>query len=224
MRTVISGGTVVSAIDAVAADVLIDGETIVGVVSPDSEVARTFAADAEVLDATNRLVVPGGIDAHTHFDSVSQPIAPVLDSFETGTIASAFGGTTTIIDFVWAPVGTRILKGYDNYHELADGNCAIDYGFHCMLNDVDEQTPKEMDMLVEEGITSFKMFTAYPGRMYSTDASDPDDDAASGRERFSDPDACRERHRHRRSTRRCCRAGWHRPCLALTHAAHGTRR
>ena len=170
MRTAIRGGTVVTAVDTVVADVLVDGETIVGVVSGDTDIAQTFSENAEVIDASGCYVVPGGIDAHTHFENTNWPGAPVLDTFETGTIASAFGGTTTIIDFCWAEADVRILDGYEQYHELAAGNCATDYAFHCMLTNVDEQTPKEMDMLVDEGVTSFKMFTAYPGRAYSTDA------------------------------------------------------
>ena len=169
MKTLIKGGKVVTAIETMNADVMIVDEKVVGLVDSDSDISRSFSEDALVIDATDRLVVPGGIDVHTHFESEGQ-IAPVLDTFETGTRASAFGGTTTIIDFAWRATGGSLLDGLEHYHQMAQGDCAVDYGFHMMVNEVDDQTPKEMDMLVDEGITSFKMFMAYPGRMYSTDA------------------------------------------------------
>ncbi len=169
MRTAITGGTVVTAIDTVAADVLIDGELVVGVVQPGSELSATFTAGADrVLDATGRYVVPGGVDAHTHLQATGQ-IAPVLDTFETGTIASAFGGTTTIIDFAYLEGDERLPEGFERHQGWAAGQCAVDYGFHMMVSNVDDQSPKEMDLLVEEGVTSFKMFMAYPGRVYSDD-------------------------------------------------------
>ncbi len=169
MRTAITGGTVVTAIDTVKADVLIDDETVVGVVHPDSDLSQTFSAGADqVIDAENKLVVPGGIDAHTHLQATGQ-IAPVLETFETGTIASAFGGTTTIIDFAYMSDDERLPDGYERHREDAVGECAVDYGFHMMVANVDKQSPKEMDLLVEEGVTSFKMFMAYPGRVYSDD-------------------------------------------------------
>ncbi|MEZ5232827.1 MAG: dihydropyrimidinase [Acidimicrobiales bacterium] len=168
MKTVVRGGTVVNAVDTVAADVLVDGERIVALAAPDSDLAASFSTDAEVIDATGCYVVPGGIDAHTHFESGGQ-IAPVLDTFETGTRASAFGGTTTIIDFVVPEAGTRMMEGFDRYGMMAGGNCSVDYAFHMMTFNIDELSPKEMDQLVDEGVTSFKMFMAYPGRLYSDD-------------------------------------------------------
>jgi len=169
MRTAITGGTVVTAIDTVKADVLIDGQIVVGVVHPDSDLSQSFCAGADqVIKADNKLVVPGGIDAHTHLQATGQ-IAPVLETFETGTIASAFGGTTTIIDFAYMSGDERLPDGYERHREDAAGQCAVDYGFHMMVANVDGQSPKEMDLLVEEGVTSFKMFMAYPGRVYSDD-------------------------------------------------------
>jgi len=165
----ITGGTVVTAIDAVLADVLIDGEIVIGVVHPDSELSRSFAGNADqVIDATGMYVVPGGIDAHTHLQATGQ-IAPVLDTFETGTIASAFGGTTTIIDFAYLTDEERLPDGFERHLATAAGECAVDYGFHMMVSRVDGQSPIEMDLLVNEGVSSFKMFMAYPGRLYSDD-------------------------------------------------------
>jgi dihydropyrimidinase len=169
MRTAITGGTVVTAIDTVAADVLIDGEVVVGIVQPGSDMATTFAASADVvIDATGRYLVPGGIDAHTHLQATGQN-APVLDTFETGTIASAFGGTTTILDFAYMSDDERMPDGFERHQEWAAGECAVDYGFHMMASKIDAQSLKEMDLLVDEGVTSFKMFMAYPGRLYSDD-------------------------------------------------------
>jgi dihydropyrimidinase len=91
------------------------------------------------------------------------------DTFETGTAAAAWGGTTTIIDFAIQSVGRSLREGLDAWHAKAEGNCAIDYGFHMIISDVDEQSMKEMDVLVGEGVTSFKMFMAYPGVFYSDD-------------------------------------------------------
>ena len=169
MRTVVRGGTVVTATDTVLADVLIDDERIIAVVAPGTDLAEQFAASADqTIDATDRLVVPGGIDAHTHFGSVGQ-IAPVLDTFETGTLASAFGGTTTVLDFASPTVGSRLIEAVEEYYVKASGECAVDYGFHANTFGVDEISPKEMDILVDDGVTSFKMFMAYPDRLYSDD-------------------------------------------------------
>ena len=115
MTIAITGGTVVTAIDAVLADVLIDGEIVVGVVHPDSELSRSFAGSADqVIDATGMYLVPGGIDAHTHLQATGQ-IAPVLETFETGTIASAFGGTTTVIDFAYLTDDERLPDGFERF-------------------------------------------------------------------------------------------------------------
>ncbi|MFN0029495.1 MAG: dihydropyrimidinase [Acidimicrobiales bacterium] len=161
---------VITATEATVADVLIEGERIIGVVATGSELSGTFAAGAGlVIDATGRYVLPGGVDAHTHFQSDGQAV-PVLDTFETGTRAAALGGTTTIIDFAQASPGQRMTQGWERYRAMADGQCAIDYGLHLNCFEVDEHSPAEMDRLVGEGVTSFKMFMAYPDRLYSTDA------------------------------------------------------
>ena len=113
-------------------------------------------------------MLPGGIDAHTHME---MPFGGTFsaDTFETGTRAAAWGGTTTIIDFAVQAKGTSLLATLDKWHAKADGNCAIDYGFHMIVSDVNDTTLKEMDACVDAGVTSFKMFMAYPGVFYATD-------------------------------------------------------
>ena len=169
MKTLIIGGTVVNSTGQCDADVLIEDETIVALGQPDSPVTDSWKVGADrVIDATGQYVIPGGIDAHTHME---MPFGGTysVDTFETGTRAAAFGGTTTIIDFAIQSKGATLHEGLETWHTKADGNCAIDYGFHMIVSDVNEQSLKEMDQLVGEGVTSFKLFMAYPGVFYSTD-------------------------------------------------------
>jgi dihydropyrimidinase len=167
----ISGGTVVNATGAVDADVLVDGEQIVAVLAPGSQLLGVDLAGSvdRVVDATGRYVIPGGIDAHTHME-LPFGGTNASDTFETGTRAAAWGGTTTIIDFAVQRYGERVEDGLAAWHRKAAGNCAIDYGFHQIIGGVDEFSLKAMDALIEEGITSFKLFMAYPGVFYSDDA------------------------------------------------------
>ncbi|MGV9542177.1 dihydropyrimidinase [Nocardia beijingensis] len=169
-RTFIHGGTVVSSTGAQPLDVLVDGETIAAVLRPGSVAlgADLAAAADHVLDATGRYVVPGGVDGHTH---LQMPFGgtQASDTFETGTRAAAWGGTTTIIDFVVQRHGERVQDTLAAWHEKAAGQCAIDYGFHQIIGDVDDESLKSMSELVAEGVTSFKLFMAYPGVFYSTD-------------------------------------------------------
>jgi dihydropyrimidinase len=164
-RTVIRGGLVITATEEIEADVLVEDDTIAAIATPG--VAQDWTADA-ALDATGHYVIPGGVDAHTHME---MPFGGTYaaDTFETGTRAAAWGGTTTIIDFAIQPVGRTLREGVEAWHAKADDNCAIDYGFHGILSDVGDGVLKEMDALVDEGITSFKMFMAYPGVFYSDD-------------------------------------------------------
>ncbi len=169
MRARISGGLVVNASGPVAADVLIDGEMIVALVDPTSSVADSWSQSVDrVIDATGRLVIPGGIDGHTHMEMPFGGTQSV-DSFETGTRAAAWGGTTTIVDFAIQSKGRSLREGLDTWSAKAEGHCAIDYGFHMIVSDVNEQSLREMDLLAGEGVTSFKLFMAYPGVFYSTD-------------------------------------------------------
>jgi len=166
MKTLISGGTVITAIDTVEADVLIDGETVVALGSPGS---HDWASEADrVIDATDKYVVPGGIDPHTHMEL---PFGGTFasDTFESGTTAAAWGGTTTIVDFAVQVKGDSIIDGFDTWMKKAEGNCAIDYGFHMIAGDINEQSLSDMDILIERGCTSFKLFMAYPGVLYSDD-------------------------------------------------------
>jgi len=164
MSTLITNGTVINHAGSQAADVLIDGEKVVALAAPGS---ASLSAD-ETIDAAGKFVVPGGIDVHTHMEL---PFGGTFasDNFETGTRAAAWGGTTTIIDFAVQTKGQGLMDGFEAWMAKADGNAAIDYGFHLIVGDVTEQSLKEMDIALGEGVTSFKMFMAYPGVFYSTD-------------------------------------------------------
>ncbi len=162
-KTLIKGGTVVTAIDQMEADVLVDDGKVVALLGRE----HTVDAD-ETVDASGKLVLPGGIDVHTHME---MPFGGTFsaDTFETGTRAAAWGGTTTIVDFAIQTVGESAMEGWEKWMEKARDNCAIDYGFHMITGDINDQTIKEMELLVREGVTSFKMFMAYPGVFYSDD-------------------------------------------------------
>src|SRR5687768_11276428 len=159
-KTLITGGTIVTATDNYKADVLVDGEKI-------AMIGRDLkAAGAKKISAAGKYVIPGGIDVHTHMEL---PFGGTFasDDFETGTRAAAWGGNTTIIDFAVQTKGQNLMEGFEAWREKAEGNCAIDYGFHLIVGDVNDQSLKEMDIAMGEGVTSFKMFMAYPGVFYS---------------------------------------------------------
>lgn len=158
----IRNGTIVTAVDGYAADLRIEAGRIVAIGAGVTDTAT------EVLDATGLLILPGGIDAHTHFDlPVSGTVS--ADDFETGTCAAAFGGTTTCIDFATPRRGESLRAALDTWHAKAAGKACVDYGFHMILPEVNASTLAEMRPLMSEGITSFKLFMAYPGRLMSAD-------------------------------------------------------
>ena len=209
MRTLITNGTVVNADGSYRADVLIEDDKIVAVGTIGDELARRegrSSALAQVavdrtIDAKGRWVIPGGIDPHTHMEL---PFGGTFakDTFETGTRAAAFGGTTTILDFAVQTKGQSLREGLDTWMAKAEGECAIDYGFHMIMGDVNDDTLKEMDALVDEGVTDFKLFTAYPGRLPLRRRRHLPGHAPDRRERRAHPHARRERRRHRHRRQR----------------------
>jgi dihydropyrimidinase len=168
MTILITNGTVVNATGTAQADVLVDGEKIAALLAPGSAAALGITADS-TIDAAGKYVIPGGIDAHTHF-SLPFGGTEAVDDFDTGTRAAAWGGTTSVIDFAVQRYGERVEDGLAKWHDMANGNAHIDYGFHQIIGGVDEESLKAMEKLVDEGITSYKMFMAYPGVFYSDDA------------------------------------------------------
>jgi dihydropyrimidinase len=163
MSVLIKGGRIVTAADDYVGDVYVENATV-------SLLGESLDVTADrVIDATGKYVIPGAIDVHTHMEL---PFGGTFasDTFETGTVAAAYGGTTTILDFAVQRSGEVVQDGLAAWHAKADGNCAIDYGFHMILGDITDDSLKAMDYLVDnEGITSFKLFMAYPGVFYSDD-------------------------------------------------------
>jgi dihydropyrimidinase len=168
MKTLIKNGRIVTAVDDYHGDILVDGERITLIGEKLDE--KQLSAD-KVIDAKGMLVIPGGIDAHTHMD---MPFGGTTssDDFETGTKAAAHGGTTTIIDFAIQNKGQSLYDALDTWHAKAQGKAAIDYGFHMITTDMPRDRLKEMKKLIhDEGVTSFKMFMAYPGVLLVDDAT-----------------------------------------------------
>jgi dihydropyrimidinase len=165
VRKLIRGGELVTAEKRWTADILIDGERI-------SDIAAGLPLEQadEVIDAAGMLVLPGGVDVHTHMD---MPFGGTVssDDFETGTRAAAFGGTTTLIDFAIQARGTRMRDALDTWWKKGDGRATIDYGLHMIVTDLGEAGLEDMDGLVREGVASFKLFMAYPGVLMVDDAT-----------------------------------------------------
>jgi dihydropyrimidinase len=164
MSVLIKNGTIVTATDLYQGDIFVDGETIAIIgTSLSIPAART-------IDASGCLVLPGGIDVHTHLD---MPFGGTTsaDDFESGTIAAAFGGTTSVVDFAIQYKGETLHHAWETWMRKAEGKAAIDYGFHMIITDLTDQVECEMDALVRQGVTSFKLFMAYPGVFMLDDAS-----------------------------------------------------
>jgi len=163
--TVIQNGVVVTATDTYAADVGITGETI-------AAIGKGLPIDGaqRVIDARGRYVMPGGIDVHTHLD---MPFGGTTsaDDFQSGTIAAAHGGTTTLIDFAIQYKGQSLRTAFDTWMKKADGKAVTDYAFHCIVTELGESHMEEMRQMVREGVSTFKLFMAYPGVFMLDDAT-----------------------------------------------------
>ena len=165
MSILIQNGTIVNADSTQKADLLIDGATI-------KEIRASIPASSadKVVDATGLLLLPGGIDAHTHLD---MPFggSQSADDFLTGTRAAAIGGTTTIVDFAIQARGTKMRSALDTWWKKAEGKTCIDYGLHMIVTDLGTTGLEDMDDMVREGVASFKLFMAYPNVLMVDDAT-----------------------------------------------------
>ena len=156
MTTLIKNGRIITATDDYHADIFIDGETVKAIgkglpMQPD-----------KTIDATGKLVIPGSIDPHVHMEL---PFGGTVssDDFRTGTIAAAHGGTTTIIDFAIQYKGKTFQQTIDDWHAKAGPKCAIDYSYHLAITEYEPRHKPEFAKIIDQGITSFKLFLAYPG-------------------------------------------------------------
>lgn len=164
MSLLIKNGRVITAVDDYTADVFIENETV-------TLIGKSLDVEADtVIDAKGKYVIPGGIDPHTHLD---MPFGGTVsaDDFETGTHAAAHGGTTTLIDFAIQTKGHSTIEALDTWHKKAEGKTAIDYGFHMIVTDMEDNRLSEMKTLADEGVTSYKLFMAYPGVLYVDDGT-----------------------------------------------------
>ena len=164
MSILVKNGRVVTAADDYHADVFVEDETV-------TAIGRDLGFPADrIIDAKGRLVLPGGVDPHTHMEL---PFGGTesSDTFETGTRAAAFGGTTSIIDFAVQSRGHSTIEGLDRWHAKAEGTAAIDYAFHMIVTDLPDRRVPEMRRLADEGVTSYKLFMAYPDVLLSDDGT-----------------------------------------------------
>ena len=164
MSVLIKNGRVITAVDDYMADIFIENETV-------TLIGENLEMEAdETIDASGKYLFPGGLDPHTHLD---MPFGGTTsaDDFETGTLAAAHGGTTTLIDFAIQSKGHSTLEALDTWHAKADGKTAIDYGFHMIVTDLEDNRVHEMKMLADAGVTSYKLFMAYPGVLYVDDGT-----------------------------------------------------
>ena len=164
MSLLIKNGRVITAVDDYKGDIFVESEQV-------NLIGKNLDVKADrVIDAQGKYVIPGGIDPHTHLD---MPFAGTVsaDDFETGTRAAAHGGTTTLIDFAIQTKGRSTLEALETWHKKAEGKTAIDYGFHMIITDLEDDRVPEMRKLADEGVTSYKLFMAYPGVLYADDAT-----------------------------------------------------
>lgn len=168
MRTIVTNGTIINASGRSESDLAIVGEEIVDIVPRDAG-GIVPGPDDVVIDASGCLVVPGGVDAHVHMQ-LDTGSTVSSDSFESGSIAAAHGGTTTIVDFSEQRQGGNVLAAFERRFTEAEGQSVIDWGLHQVLGGVDEQALIDTRSLIaREGVASIKLFMAYPGRLYSDD-------------------------------------------------------
>ena len=164
MSLLIKNGRIITAVDDYHGDVFIDAERV-------AVIGKDLSIEADqLIDATGKYVFPGGVDPHTHLD---MPFGGTTsaDDFETGTLAAAHGGTTTLIDFAIQFKGESTLAALETWHKKADGKTAIDYGFHMIVTDMEDDRLWELKRLADEGVTSYKLFMAYPGLLYVDDGT-----------------------------------------------------
>ena len=163
MKYLFKNGTVVSGRGTRRADVLVEDEKIL-------QVGRNLCDPlARVVDVTGKLLMPGFIDAHTHFD-LDVCNTTTIDDFDSGTKSAIRGGTTTIVDFACPNKGESLHHGLELWHKKADGKCWCDYGFHMTIDDWNEEIEIEIDDMYAAGISSFKMYMTYPAMMIGDEA------------------------------------------------------
>jgi dihydropyrimidinase len=164
LSVLIKNGRVVTATDDYHADIFANNSTV-------TVIGKNLTIDADrVIDAAGKLVIPGGIDPHTHLE-LPFGGTTTSDTFETGTRAAAHGGTTCLVDFAVQTKGSSTLDALETWHDKAAGTTAIDYGFHMIITDMPEERASEMRRLADEGVTSYKLFMAYPGALLSDDGT-----------------------------------------------------
>ncbi len=164
MSILVKNGHIFTAVDSYVADIFVDDGKV-------RTIGIDLAADADkTIDATGKYVIPGGIDPHTHLDF---PFGGTVssDDFRTGTIAAAYGGTTSIVDFAVQQRGNALSQALELWHQKAEGKAAIDYGFHMIILDLPKSRLPELDDMVRQGVTSFKMFMAYLGAVMVDDST-----------------------------------------------------
>lgn len=163
MNIIIKNGLINTDKECYKADILIENEKI-------KEIGLDLKKEnSDVIDANDCLLLPGGVDVHTHMD-LDLGNYRVIDDFYTGTVSAAFGGTTTIVDHIaFGPKGCSLQYQIDEYHKLADGKSIVDYSFHGVFQHVDEDILNEMKNLVDEGITSFKIYMTYDNMLSDED-------------------------------------------------------